>query len=167
MIKAVIVSIDVPDARNDVYEFLAVMARHELFTDHMLRDWSCSGPLRGVGSKVHVTAVMGGRREPVDIEVIEDVPFERIVERNTSAGGRRIATGTYTLSDIAGGGTRVEFLYKWQKAPVVEQLVSPLIRRLMRDALKVTMQRLAKQLEAARGQNRTANRDPLPSHSAR
>jgi hypothetical protein len=36
--KPVRVSIDVPQAREDVYDFLDVLANHELFTDHMMRD---------------------------------------------------------------------------------------------------------------------------------
>jgi hypothetical protein len=45
--KPVRVSIDVPQAREDVYDFLDILANHELFTDHMLRDWRCEGPARG------------------------------------------------------------------------------------------------------------------------
>jgi hypothetical protein len=148
--KSVDVSIDVLDSRNDVYEFLAVTARHESFTNHMLRDWSCSGPDRGVGSKAHVTAVLGGRREPIGIEVIEDVPLQRIVERNQSAGGRRIATGTYSFSDAPAGGTRVRFTYTWQKAPLLERLMGGFVRSIMRRGLNVAMQRLAEQLEQQR-----------------
>jgi hypothetical protein len=59
----VAVSIDVPSERADVYTFLDVLANHESFTDHMLRDWSCSGPSAGVGARAQVTSVIGGRRE--------------------------------------------------------------------------------------------------------
>ena len=38
---------DVPVERGAVYAFLGVMADHELFTDHMMRDWTCSGPAAG------------------------------------------------------------------------------------------------------------------------
>jgi hypothetical protein len=48
--KPVTVSIEVPQAREDVYDFLDVLANHESFTDHMLRDWRCAGPARGVGA---------------------------------------------------------------------------------------------------------------------
>jgi hypothetical protein len=145
--KPVHVSIDVSAARRDVYEFLAVTANHEAFTDHMLRQWQCSGPARGLGSKTQVTAVVGGRREPVAIEVIDDVPLQSIVERNVSAGGRRIATGTYTLRDLSDGGTRIEFTYAWQQAPVPDRVMGGLVRWLMRRALEVAMSRLAEQLQ--------------------
>ncbi len=50
--RRVTVTIDVPESRQDVYDFLDIQANHELFTDHMMRDWRCDGPERGVGSKV-------------------------------------------------------------------------------------------------------------------
>jgi Polyketide cyclase / dehydrase and lipid transport len=144
--RPVSVSVDVPAARDAVYDFLAVTSAHESFTDHMLREWRCSGPERGVGSRAHVVAVVGGRREPVDIEVVEDVPPERIVERNVSAGGRRVATGTYTLH-VVPGRTRVTFTYAWERAPLADRLMAPLVRRLMRRALETTMRRLAEALD--------------------
>ena len=47
MVKPVTVSIDVPQDRERVYEFLDVMANHEPFTDHLLRDWELSGRTSG------------------------------------------------------------------------------------------------------------------------
>lgn len=72
--KPVRVSIDVPQAREDVYDFLDVLANHELFTDRMLRDWRCEGPARGVGAKAKMSAVSGGRTEALDMEVIDAEP---------------------------------------------------------------------------------------------
>ena len=95
-------SIDVPQAREDVYDFLDVLANHELFTDHMLRDWRCEGPARGVGAKAKMTAVAGGRAEALDMEVIDADPPARTVERNVGTSGR-VATGTYTLAELPGG----------------------------------------------------------------
>jgi hypothetical protein len=42
--KPVRVSTDVPRAREDVWDFLGVLASRELFTGHMFRDWRCEGP---------------------------------------------------------------------------------------------------------------------------
>ncbi|NJC73638.1 SRPBCC family protein [Planosporangium thailandense] len=147
--KPVTVAIDVPDPGEDVYNFLAATAAHESFTDHMLQDWTCSGPDRGVGSKAHVTSVLGGRREPIDIEVVEDLPPRRIVERNVSAGGRRVATGTYELAPIP-GGTRVTFTYAWADAPLGDRMLAPVVRRLMRRNLQLAMRRLAAELDRRR-----------------
>jgi hypothetical protein len=113
MPNPVSVSIDVPQPREDVFAFLDVMANHEPFTDHMLVDWSYSGPDRGIGSRAHVHSRAAGRTEPVDIEVVEARPPELIVERNVSAGDRRVGTGTYELTQLPAGGTRVAFTYAW------------------------------------------------------
>jgi len=113
--RPVSVFIDVPQDRGAVYAFLDVMAHHELFNDHMLRDWTCSGPPTGVGATARVTNVLAGQRDPVEIEVIDAVPGRRITERNVGAGGRRVGYGTYELSDRPDGGTRVTFTYAWER----------------------------------------------------
>jgi hypothetical protein len=64
-------SVEVPYPREEVYDFLDVMANHEPFTNHMMRDWEYSGPDRGVGSRARVRADLGGgRTDIVEIEVI-------------------------------------------------------------------------------------------------
>src|SRR3954452_13588555 len=109
--KPIVVSTTTLRPRDEVFAFLDVMANHEPFTDHMLVDWSYSGPPRGVGSKANVHAKLGGRKEPVAIEVVDAQPPSRIVEHNVSAGGRRRASGTYELAELPDGGTRVQFTY--------------------------------------------------------
>jgi hypothetical protein len=37
--RPVRVSVDIPQPREEVYDFLDVLSNHEPFTDHMLRDW--------------------------------------------------------------------------------------------------------------------------------
>jgi hypothetical protein len=146
--KPIRVSVQVPFPRVGVYEFLAVSANHEPFNRHMLSDWSFSGPPSGIGSKTHATATLGGRRDPVDIEVIDDGRPQRIVERNVGAGGGRVATGTYTLAETR-DGTIVTFEYAWQRVPLPERLAGPMVRRVMRRALETSMRELASTLEAA------------------
>ncbi len=150
MPKPVTVSIDVPQSRPDVYAFLAVMANHEPFTDHMLVDWTYppGAPAAGVGSRVQVHSTAGGRREPVDIEVIAAAAPERIVERNVSAGGKRVGLGTYELTELPAGGTRVAFTYAWEQAPFVDRALAPLVRALLRRGNERAMARLAEQLPA-------------------
>jgi len=145
--KPVRVSIDVPQAREDVYDFLDVLANHELFTDHMLRDWRCEGPARGVGAKVRVTAVVGGRAEAVDVEVIEAERPVRNKERNVGASGR-VATGTYTLDELPGGGTRITFESAWLRVPRAEALAAPLVRAMVRRGNQRSLERLAGELQA-------------------
>src|ERR1700760_2310700 len=103
--KPVRVTINTSQPPEYVYDFLDVMANHEPFTNHILHDWEYSGPDRGIGSKAKVTATAGGRSDTVEIEVIAATPPTAIVERNVSAGGRRIATGTYRLEPLPAGGT--------------------------------------------------------------
>jgi hypothetical protein len=141
------VSIDVPHPREQVYDFLDVIANHEPFTDHMMRCWEYSGSDRGVGSKARVRVdVGGGRTDLVEIETIAAERPARIVEQNISAGGRRVANGTYALEVLAGGRTRVTFEYAWQRAPRIERLVAPLERGAMRRRVERAMERLAEQL---------------------
>jgi len=152
--KPVRVSIDVPQPRDDVYDFLDVLANHELFTDHMLRDWRYDGPARGVGAKAKVTAIAAGRAEPIDMEVIETERPARNVERNVGATGR-VATGTYTLAELPGGGTRITFESAWLRVPRTEALAAPLVRAMVRRGNQRAMQRLAEQLKARRADGAT------------
>jgi hypothetical protein len=138
------VSIVVPQTRGTVYAYLDVLANHEQFTDHMMRNWRLSGPPRGVEAKAMVDVVLGARTEP--IEVIKAEAPVRTVERNTGAAGKRVATGTYTLDELPGGQTRINFDYAWQQMPLGERLAAPLVRHAMQPALATAMQRLAEQL---------------------
>jgi hypothetical protein len=146
MTAPVTVSVDVPQPREDVYAFLDVMANHESFTDHMLVDWVCSGPPAGVGSKANVTAKFGGMTDKAEIEVIEVEDGRRIKERNIANKGRRVATGTYVLSDLASGGTHVEFTFAFEQVPGYERPLLPLMRRMIRRGNERAMKRLAERL---------------------
>jgi carbon monoxide dehydrogenase subunit G len=149
--KPVHVSIDLPQSRDDVYDFLDVMANHEPFTNHILKDWEYSGPDRGIGSKARVHVSAAGRTDTVDIEVIDAERPARIVERNIGAGGKRMATGTYTLSDRPEGGTHVEFEYAWQQVPLSERVMAPVVRGMLRRANERAMERLEQQIGTAVG----------------
>jgi len=154
--KPVQVTVDVPYAREQVYEFLDVMANHEPFTNHVLREWEYSGPDRGVGSKARVKATTGGFTDLIEIEVVAAEPPVRIVEQNSGADGRRVANGTYTLEELPTGGTRITFEYAWQRIPLSERIVAPLVRAVLRRANERAMERLARQLGARIGANSAA-----------
>ncbi|MFF3957160.1 SRPBCC family protein [Streptomyces sp. NPDC001890] len=145
--KPVTVSIDVPQTPEQVYGFLDVMAHHERFTNHYLTDWHFSGPGRGVGSCARVTAALGGTKTDVAIEVVEAQPPRRIVERNVSAAGRRLARGTYTIEPLRTGGSHVSFTYAWARAPLADHLLAPVVRATMRRANRTVMRRLAIELD--------------------
>jgi carbon monoxide dehydrogenase subunit G len=144
--KPVRVTIDVPQPREQVFDFLDVMSNHEPFTNHMLHDWKYSGPDRGIGSHARVTVRAAGRSETVEIEVIAAERPKSIVEQNVGAGGRRVATGTYILDALPGGGTRIAFEYDWQRAPFSERATAPLVRSILRKGNERAMVRLAEQL---------------------
>jgi carbon monoxide dehydrogenase subunit G len=148
--RPISVSIDVPRPRADVYAFLDVMANHEPFTDHMLVDWEYSGPTSGVGAKARVRSSFGALSDHADIEVVAAEAPAKIVERNVSAKGRRVATGTYELADLPDGGTRVQFTYAWEQAPLPDRVLSPLVRGVLRRGNAKAMTRLAERL-APRG----------------
>jgi hypothetical protein len=142
----VTVSIDVPQKREDVFAHLDVLANHEPFTNHMLVDWSISGPARGVGAKARVYSKAGGRKVPIDIEVVESSSPSRNVERNVSAKGKRVGRGTYELAELPAGGTRVSFTYSWERAPLSDRALAPVVRAILRRGNERAMQRLAAQL---------------------
>jgi carbon monoxide dehydrogenase subunit G len=142
----VTVSVDVPLPREQVYDFLDVLPNHEGFTDHVLTDWQCSGPDRGVGAKARVTVKSGPMTDDVEFEVIEAEPPRMIRERNVGAKGKRIAYGTYELSDLPDGGTHVQFTYSWETLPLSERLLAPLVRSTLRKANARAMARLAETL---------------------
>jgi hypothetical protein len=146
MIKPVTASIDVPQPRESVYAHLDVMANHEPFTNHMLVDWSYSGPPTGVGSKAHVTTKLGGLSDKASIEVVEVEPGRMIRERSIGAKGKRVAHGTYELSDLPDGGTHIEFTFAVQQAPLADRALAPVMRAMLGRGNARAMRRLAEQL---------------------
>jgi hypothetical protein len=149
--RPVRVTTTVPYPAERVYEFLDVMANHEPFTNHMLKDWEYSGPARGVGAKARVTATLAGRSEPIEMEVIAAERPTTIVERNVGARGQRIATGTYSLEPLPHGATLVAFEYAWERAPLRERVAAPLVRAILASANRRALARLAGQLPEALG----------------
>jgi uncharacterized protein YndB with AHSA1/START domain len=155
--KPVRVTTTVPYPPERVYDFLDVMANHEPFTNHVLKDWEYVGPERGIGAKARVRATLGGRSESVEIEVIAAERPNTIVEQNVGAGGRRIATGTYTLKPTASGETEIVFEYAWKQAPLSERVAGPLVRAILSSANRRALARLSEQLPAALGPASTAS----------
>lgn len=147
MPEPVTVSIDVPHDRVAVFDFLDVMANHEPFNDHLMRDWKFSGPERGVGSRATVTTRALGVTDVVDIEVVDAEAPTRIVERNVAAKAGRTGEGTYELVDLPGGGTRVTFEYRWIVAPLIDRLTAPVARAYIRRNNVTAMRRLAENLD--------------------
>jgi hypothetical protein len=145
--KPVTVSVAVARPREEVFEFIDVLANHEGFMDHMFVDWSFSGPRRGVGAKGKARVSAPASREIAEFEVVESEPPSRTVEQGVSAHGKRETRGTYTLSELPDGGTEIGFELEWLKVPRSERIVPALSRAFLRRALGKAMKQLAKQLE--------------------
>jgi hypothetical protein len=144
--KPVTVSISVPNRRQQVYDFLDVLANHEPFTDHMLVDWECSGPPRGVGAHARMRLKRRGRPDWMDLEVVEADPPRRTTEETVGAGGRRRTRGTYTLEELPDGGTRISFAFAWLRAPLIERAAAPLTRAVVKRGNETSLRRLAERL---------------------
>jgi hypothetical protein len=148
MPKPVTVSVDVDQDVETVYEFLDLMANHEGFTDHLMKDWELFGPARGVGAKARVRTKALGMSDVVDFEVVEAEAPVRIVEVNVAAKAGRTGQGTYVLSRLPGGGTRISFEYRWVVTPFLDTLLAPVVRSYLRRNNQRSMRRLAEQLAA-------------------
>lgn len=87
-----------------------------------------------------------GRADVVDIEVVEADPPARLVERNTATKAGRVGQGTYSLTPIGRGGTRISFEYRWLVTPRIDRLSAPLARAFIRRNNATAMRRLAARL---------------------
>ena len=145
--KPVSVSIEVPQPREEVYDYLDVLGNHCSFTDHFLVDWSLSGPERGVGARARMLVKGPGLgKDWLDMEVIGAERPWMSMEESLSAGGRRRTRGTYLLERLPGGGTRIAFEFAWLEAPLIERIAAPLTRAVVRRANSGSLHRLAEQL---------------------
>ncbi len=145
--KPVTVSVTVARPREEVFDFIDVLANHETYMDHMFVDWKFSGPRRGAGAKAKARVSAPASREIAEFEVVESERPVRTVEEGHSAHGKRHTRGTYLLAERADGGTDVSFELAWLQAPRSERMLPPLTRAFLRRALGKGMRRLAKQLE--------------------
>jgi hypothetical protein len=144
--KPVTASITVPSRREEVYDFLDVLANHESFTDHMLVDWTITGPERGLGAKARFRVKKPGRPDWMDLEVIAVDPPGGTTEETVSAGGRRRTRGTYRFEETPDGGTRISFELAWLEAPRIDRMAAPLTRAVIGRGNQRAMERLAERL---------------------
>ncbi|MFL5843668.1 MAG: SRPBCC family protein [Solirubrobacteraceae bacterium] len=141
--KPIVVSTHIDKPREEVFAFLDVMANHEPFTNHMLVDWTYSGPATGVGAKARMRANVPGPKDWADMEVVSATPPTTIVEQAVGANGKRRTQGTYTLSDSPGGGTDVRFELRYLQTPGIEKVLSPVLRIWLQRGNQKAMDRLA------------------------
>ena len=144
--KPIEVSVHVDRPRGEVFAFLDALPNHVGFTDHMLVDWSFSGPAAGVGARARMRASVPGPKDWLELEVLESTPPVRTVEETLGAHGRRRTRGTYTLEEAPGGGTLVRFELAFLESPRRERLLAPLMRRWLARGNAKAMRRLGETL---------------------
>ena len=149
--KPVTVSIEVPQPREQVYDFLDVLGNHEGFTDHFLVDWELSGPASGVGAKARMQVKSFGAKDVLDMEVVAAERPRMTAEESVSAKGRRRTRGTYRLEADPNGGTFIEFELEWLQATLLDRLTAPVARSVLRNANVRALQRLRVRLEELDG----------------
>lgn len=154
--RPVTVAVAVPTSRDAVYDFLDVLPNHEGFTSHMLVDWDYSGPARGVGARARMRLNRRGRPDWMELEVLEATRPSTSIEETVGAGGRRHTRGTYRLEELPDGGTRISFEFAWLRAQLIERLIAPITRAVVRRGNQRSLDRLAEQLET----HQTARRNP-------
>jgi hypothetical protein len=140
--KPVTATVTVPQPREEVFDYLDVLANHEAFTDHFLVDWELSGPAAGVGAKAHLRVKSRGPDDWLDMRVIVSERPRTTVEESVGANGRRRTRGTYVLEDAPGRGTRITFELAWLEAPLVERLAAPITRWVVGKANEEALRRL-------------------------
>lgn len=140
--KPIAVSVDIDRPLEQVFAFLDVLANHELFTDHMLVEWSYSGPARGLGARARMRTTGFGRSQWIEMEVVSAKAPVTIAEESTTAGGRRRTRGTYALEPLAGSGTRVRFELAFVDSGPADWIAMPLLRPRLWDANARAMKRL-------------------------
>ncbi|OJU86078.1 MAG: hypothetical protein BGO11_04655 [Solirubrobacterales bacterium 70-9] len=147
MPEPVTVSVEVARPRQEVFEYVDVLANHERWMDHLFKDWRFEGPRRGVGAIAKARVDAPGSREQASFEVVESSAPERIVERGESAHGKRETRGTYRFTALEGGRTRIEFEIEWTRTPRSEKIAPFVSRAFMSRANGKGMKRLAALLE--------------------
>jgi uncharacterized protein YndB with AHSA1/START domain len=147
MPEPVTVTVEVARPRQEVFEYVDVLANHERWMDHLFKDWSFEGPRRGVGAIATAQVDAPSARERVSFEVVESTAPERIVEAGESAHGKRETRGTYRFTEREGGGTRIEFEYEWLKTPRTERIAPFVSRAFMSRANGKSLKKLAALLE--------------------
>ncbi len=154
--QPITVSVRTDRPRDEVFAFLDDLANHEQFTDHMLVDWTLSGPATGVGARARMRAPLPGPKDWLELEVLESVAPVRTVEETVGAKGRRRTRGTYTLDALPDGGTLIRFELAFLAMPRRERPLAPFLRGWLARANARAMERLGETLAADPSARRVA-----------
>ncbi len=147
MPEPVTATVEVARPRQEVFDYVDVLANREGWMDHLYKHWNFEGPRRGVGGIATAQVDAPSARERVTLEVVEAAAPERIVEEVESAHGKRKTRGTYRFVEVDPGRTRIEFQFEWLQTPRSERIASPVSRAFMSRAQGKGLKKLAAQLE--------------------
>ncbi|HEX3736174.1 MAG TPA: SRPBCC family protein [Solirubrobacterales bacterium] len=147
MPEPVTVSVEVARPRQEVFDYVDLVANHEGWLKHIYKDWRFEGPRRGVGAVAKARFDAPASREQVSFKVTESEAPERIVEEGESAHEKRQTRGTYRFTELEGGRTRIEYEYEWLKTPRSERIAPFISRAFMARTNGKSMKRLAALLE--------------------
>jgi Polyketide cyclase / dehydrase and lipid transport len=145
--EPVTVTVEVGRPRQEVFDFVDVLANREGWMDHLYKDWTFEGPKRGVGGIAKAQVDAPSARERVTLTLVEACAPERIVEEVDSAHGKRLTRSTYNFVEAGAGRTRIEFEFEWLKAPRSERIAPPVAHAFMKRAQSKSLKKLAAQLE--------------------
>ena len=118
------------------------LLNHELWTDHILVDWS------GTAERVRVKSAAPGPEDWLDIETTSLTPPSETVERTTGAKGKRVSYGTYRLREAGPSSTDVEFELRIETMPRRERVLSPVLRPWLQRVNDKAMARLKEHAES-------------------
>ena len=149
----VTVSIVISAPREEIFDYLADIANHPVFTDHYLLDWHLTridSVGSGAGARFRVK-VPGNRYSWADVTFTDVERPHRIVEVGRTGKNNRIRTlGVYELIPAAGGATRVSFTLQTAPETLADRLAEALgARAFMRRRGRRAMHRLRAILEQA------------------
>jgi uncharacterized protein YndB with AHSA1/START domain len=158
----VTVSITIDKPREEVFAYLADIANHPEFMDHVFEDWRLTrldSYGTGAGARFRSKARLD-RFGWGDINFLEVEPPWRIVAVGRGGKYNRIKTfSEWTLEPVSGGaGTRVELTHETEPAMPSDRLLERLSGRrrwFRRGALKA-LRRLRSILEEGRGRGERA-----------
>jgi uncharacterized protein YndB with AHSA1/START domain len=145
--EPVTVTVEVGRPRQEVFDFVDVLANREGWMDRLYKDWSFEGPKRGVGGIAKAQVDAPTSRERVTIEVVESTAPERIVEEVENAHGKRKTRDTYRFTEVGEGRTRIDFELAWLATPRSERIATAVSRNFMKRVQGKTLKKLAAQLE--------------------
>jgi uncharacterized protein YndB with AHSA1/START domain len=141
------VSVEVARPRQQVFDYVDVVANQEAWRKNLYKDWRFEGPKRGVGAIAWATTDAPTSNERIEFKVVASQAPEEIVGEIESAHGKRQTTETYRFTEVGEGRTRIELEFVWRKVPKSERIAPFVSRAFMARAQGKSLKLLAAQLE--------------------